>query len=149
MRSVPIPEKGFVGIGGGMWFWRRVVLGVAGAIAAADATQNPPWNTLNSFKIVKTAAQVGRYTITLPNPYRMFLGGLVTIMGGLTANYGANTTGLDAIFRANDIDASDVGGLGSNVDGTVELQFVQSTYADAEVPDNTIFRLGLCVAEGL
>jgi hypothetical protein len=94
-------------------------------------------------QLVKNAA-AGRYQIVLPERYKVFLGGYVTLIGPNTAAYNANNTaGLPWIFRADDIDAN-------NKDGTIELQFVNgSAYADADLPSGTIFIVEIIVAEGV
>ncbi len=124
--------------GGGDWYSHLVVTGAGGAVDVANS------DTINDSRmtVAKTAATVGRYTVTLPDKYRRFGGGFITIIGPNTANYGANTTGMDYVWRANDID-------GGNLDGTVELQFTQASYADAEIPDNTKFIVTLLAMRGI
>lgn len=141
MRSIAYPDKGFLGMPGGLWVWGRGGPTTAGALSTA--TPGGIW-AKSPMVITKVAATAGRYKLQLPNPYFTFLGGIVTLIGPLTAAYGANTTGLDAFLRAENIDAVN----GTVVDGSVLLQFSQSSYADAEVPDGTIFTVGLCLSEG-
>lgn len=141
MRKSPFPYKGVVGQRRGVLsFFATVIIGAAGAISSQDKSE-----ATGMAQIVKTAAQVGRYTITLPERYKTFLKGVVTIIGPNSAAYNgaANTSGLMVIFRADDIDAN-------NKDGTIELQFVQaSTYSDAELPNPTTFIVEIVVSEGV
>lgn len=116
----------------------KVTTGAAGAVASTDTVPQCRLTTLP----VKTAATVGRYTFTLPDKYRRLIDVNVLIVGPNTANYGANTTGLGWFLRADDVDAN-------NNDGTFELQFVQASYADAELPDNTVFIVTIWVARGV
>jgi hypothetical protein len=117
----------------------KVVTGTAGVITVASS------DTVAQCRMsfAKTATKTGRYTFTLPDKYRRFCGGNVTLIGPDDATWGANTTGLDYFFRDNDIDG------GAN-DGTIELQFIRTdSNADAELPDNVIFIVELRVARGL
>lgn len=138
MRKVPFPYKGVVANKGVMSFFASVTVGAAGAISSQDKSE-----FTGMAQIVKNAA-AGRYQIVLPERYRKFLGGNVTVIGPNTAAYNANNTaGLLYLWRANDID-------GNNKDGTVELQFVNgSAYADADLPNPTTFIVELIVAEGV
>jgi hypothetical protein len=114
----------------------QVVLGVSGAITVAST------DTVAQCRIgiIKTAAKTGRYTLTLPDRYRKFCGGFVTILGPTDVAIGANTTGLDYYFRNNNLAAAA---------GTIDLQFFQASYADAEVADNTTFIVTLFAARGI
>lgn len=132
------PIRGIAGWRGGEAFSCKVTTGAGGAIASTDTAAQCRMGTLP----VKTAATVGRYTIALPDKYRRLVDVNVLIIGPNAANYGANTTGLGWFLRANDVDAN-------NNDGTFELQFVQASYADAELPDNTIFIVTIWVARGI
>ena len=80
---------------GGEWFSALVVTTTSGTI---DAAASDPIEEAR-FTVTKTAAKTGRYTITLPDKYRKFCGGFVTILGPDDANIGANTKGLDAFFK--------------------------------------------------
>lgn len=124
-RAVAQPALGWAKRRGVISFGTAITIGAAGAITLQDKSE-----FTGMAQAVKTAAQVGRYTFQLPTTYRNFRGGNVTVVGPASANYGANTTGLQWFWRQVDI-ANDVG---SNKDGTIELQFVQTSYADAEVP---------------
>jgi hypothetical protein len=120
-------------------YMARVVTGTAGAITVASS------DTVAQCRMsfIKTAAKTGRYTFTLPDKYRRFCGGNVTLIGPDDATWGANTTGLDYFWRDNDID-------GGAADGTVELQFIRTdSNADAELPDNVIFLVEIRVARGI
>jgi len=137
-RKIPNPRKGTCGSRrGGQSFYTTLTIGASGAISTQDKSEDSGFA-----QVVKTAATTGRYTFTLPERYKKFLKGVVTVIGPNTANYGANTTGLGNFWRANDID-------GNNKDGTIELQFVQASYADAEVPSGVILLIELEVAEGI
>jgi hypothetical protein len=140
MRKSPFPYKGVVGKAraGVMSFFATVTVGASGAISSQDKSEDT-----GMAQLVKNAA-AGRYQLVLPERYKKFLKGVVTVIGPNTAAYNANNTvGLLYFFRANDID-------GNNKDGTIELQFVNgSAYADADVPSGTIFIVELVVAEGV
>lgn len=119
------PELGWAKRRGVVRFGASFTITAAGVILSQDKSEFTGMN-----QIVKTAAQVGRYTFQLPCLFKNLRGADVTIIGPDTANYGANTTGLSFFWRRNDIDFT----AGTNKDGTIEIQFVQSSYADAEVP---------------
>lgn len=104
-------------------FYHRVVLGAAGAIASQDAPAD------SGIVATKTATETGRYTLQMPSKYRRLLWAQGTIIGPDDAVLGANTTGYGSFVRDNDID-------GGAADGTVEIQFTQTSYADAEVANN-------------
>lgn len=120
-------------------FIAKVVTGAAGAITVASSDSVAQCR----MSFVKTAAKTGRYTFTLPDKYRSFRGGNVTLIGPDDAAWGANTTGLDYFWRDNDID-------GGALDGTIELQFIRTdSNADAELPDNVIFYAEIKAARGV
>src|SRR3990172_9720255 len=104
-------------------FFHRIVLGASGAIASQDA---PP---VSGIVATKTGSEVGRYTLQLPSKYRRLLDVHATILGTDDAALGAATTGSFSYVRDNDIDAG-------AADGTIELQFMQVSYADAEVTND-------------
>lgn len=131
---IAVPTLGYVGRKEMIEFNHKVVLGAAGAIAASgsDAAAD------SGVTVVKTAAKVGRYTITVANGRRFkgFRGGSVSIIGPTDVIYGANTTGYGYFWR-NDLMSSA---------GTIQLQFTQGgSNADAEVPDNFSFILDITV----
>jgi hypothetical protein len=135
------PEYGTHGVAyrGVETFRAKVVTGTAGAITVASS------DTVAQCRMsfVKTAATTGRYTFTLPDKYRRFAGGNVTLIGPNTAAWGGIATGFDYFWRANDID-------GNNNDGTIELQFVRGdTMVDTELPDNVIFIAMIEAARGI
>lgn len=134
------PELGYVKRRGVTRFGTSIIIGAAGAISSQDKSEVTGMN-----QVVKTPAQVGRYTFQLPCLFKNLRGGYVTIIGPDTANYGANTTGLDYFWRRNDIDFT----AGTNKDGTIELQFFQGTYADAEVPSGVIVLVELIAETGV
>lgn len=129
---ITVPSLGFAGKNEYVEFNHRVVLGASGAIASQD----PAIDTL--VVAVKTAAKVGRYTLTLcgGRRFKQFRGGGVAIVGLADAIYGANTTGF-AVHWRNDLLSSA---------GTVQVQFSRNTdNADAEVPDNFVLNITLLV----
>jgi hypothetical protein len=132
-RPVTQPELGWAKRKGVVRFGALVTITAAGAIASQDKSEFTGMN-----QAVKTGGQVGRYTFQLPALFRNLRGADVTILGPDSANYGANTTGLGWFWRRNDIDTGNINGT-SNKDGTIELQFIQSSYADAEVPSGVSF----------
>ncbi len=139
--STPNPEYGVHGTAnrGMESYIAKVVTGTAGVITVASS------DTVAQCRMsfVKTATKTGRYTFTLPDKYRRFAGGNVTLIGPDDAIWGASTTGLDYFWRDNDVD-------GGAADGTIELQFIRTdTNADAELPDNVIFIAEIRVARGL
>lgn len=126
---------GLVFVGG------KVFLGATGAISSS---------LMFGCTIVKTAAQTGRYTITLSRPTQKFMGGFVTIIGPDTAAL-TTTKGLINIFRDDDLGPNKAAPFvtGSANDGTIELQFVQTNAgnADTEVQDNLVFTVVLAVID--
>lgn len=122
LRPIGRPYEGNAGRMRLLTFNHRVVLGVAGVVASQD----PAGDTM--VVVSKVAATAGRYLVvpSAGRRFRQFRGGTVTVFGPTTAVYGANTTGLDYFWRSDQIST----GLG------VLLQFTQTSYADAEVPDN-------------
>ena len=133
IRPSASPEIGWAKRKGIVRFGALITIGAAGAISSQDKSEFTGMN-----QAVKTAATTGRYTFQLPCLFRNLRGADVTILGPDTANYGANTTGLAWFWRRNDIDTNNTNGA-SNKDGTIELQFIQSSYADAEVPSGVSF----------
>lgn len=138
-KRISNPIGGVIGRRGTTVLFHSITIGASGAITTQDTA------LASGIVAVKTAAKTGRYTLTLPSTYRNFLFGMAMIIGPDDVNYGANTTGLAAIFRDNDID----GNATSAKDGTIEVQFVQGTYADAEVPSGFIVKLRLDVEVGV
>ena len=140
-EAIPLPKKGTIAAIDEITYHARLVTTTAGAV---DTTNSwvPGGQT-----IVKTAATVGRYTLTLPKAYERLLNVIATPIGPATANYGANTTGLKFFIRDDDITRA-VNLSTSDNSGTVELQFVQASYADAEIPDGLGFMLTIFVASG-
>jgi len=141
MRPIPIPEKGVFNMPGVCWYWARGVTTTSGALSTA--TQPGLWAKQPAV-ISKVAATAGRYKVQLPSAHYVFLGALVTLFGPASAAYGANTTGFDWFLRAENVDAVN----GTVVDGSFLLQFTQTSYADAEVPDGTSFTVCIGVADG-
>lgn len=140
-RAIPYPDKGFLGMAGGLWAFGRAVTTTSGTLSTA--TQGGCWPK-SVITISKVPATAGRYKLLLPNPFMTFLGGFVTVIGVNTAVYGANTTGYDHFFRQENIDAVS----GTTVDGSILLQFTQTSYADAELPDGAVFTVGLALCDG-
>lgn len=141
MRTIPSPIKGFLNMPGGQFVFGRAVTTTGGTLSTA--TQKGQWGQ-SPLVITKVAATAGRYKILLPNPFMTFLFGHVMILGPADAVWGANTTGYDSFFRAQNIDSVD----GTTVDGSILLQFTQTSYADAELPDGASFRVMLAVSDG-
>lgn len=139
--ATPNPEYGVHGTAnrGMETFIAKVVLGAGGAITVASS------DTVAQCRMsfAKTATKTGRYTFTLPDKYRRFGGGKVTLIGQDDAIWGANTTGYKEHWRDNDIDG------GAN-DGTIELQFTRNTdNADAELPDNVTMIVEIKAGRGI
>lgn len=149
-RAIAVPFKGIVQpFAGGTWFACRAVTTTSGTLSTA--TQPGLW-ARSPLTIVKTAAQVGRYTLNMGNAYMQFMGGFVTLIGPDSATWGVKAKGINYFFRDLDVDAS--AGSASAGDGTVELQFTNpSTDAtnqiDSELPDGVIFTVCALVADGL
>jgi hypothetical protein len=142
-RQAALPELGWSKRKGVIRFGALVTIGGAGAISSQDKSEFTGMD-----QAVKTAATTGRYTFRLPSLFRNLRGADVTILGPDTANYGANTTGLQWFWRRNDIDTANVNGT-SNKDGTIELQFIQTSYADAEVPSGVSFLVEIDAETGV
>lgn len=125
LRPIARPYEGNAGRNRILTFNHRVVLGVGGAIASQDPASD------TNVVLSKVAATVGRYLVqpAAGRRFRQFRGGVVSTLGPTTAVYGAATTGLDYFWRADLLSSG----------GGVLLQFSQSSYADAEVPDNLTF----------
>lgn len=130
------PEFGAFGRRQLSHFCHKVTTSTSGTIASQDEPAD------SGVIATKTASKTGRYTIQLPDKYRKFCGGFASVRGPDDAVYGAKTKGSMAFFRANDIDSN-------NLDGTIEVQFVQFSDAtntiDAELPDSTVFFVHLWV----
>jgi hypothetical protein len=140
-RTIPYPDKGVLSMAGVNWAFGRAVTTTSGTLSTA--TQGGCWPK-SPLVISKVAATAGRYKILLPNPFMTFLWGGVLQIGPNTAVYGANTTGLDYFWRQENIDSVQ----GTTVDGSILLQFTQTSYADAELPDGTIFQVMLALCDG-
>ena len=125
IRPDPTPTLGWARRRSTMSFGTLFTITAAGAIASQDKSEFSGMG-----QVVKTATKTGRYTFSLPVNFKNLRGGMVTIIGPDDANYGANTTGLGYFWRDNDLDFNAT----SLKDGTIELQFYQTSYADAEVP---------------
>lgn len=139
LRPAAQPELGWAKRRGVVRFGTEFLIGASGAITSQDKSEFTGMS-----QVVKTAAQVGRYTFTLPCTFKTLRSMIVTLVGPNSANYGANTTGLLNFARANDIESST-----GNKDGTIELQFVQGTYADAEVPSGVLVYVEISVETGV
>lgn len=95
----------------------QVVLGSGGAISST---------TTDGFTIVKTAAKVGRYTITA-DAYNKLLAINVSVIGATDAAYTATKGLWMGLVRNNNVSTT----------GTVEIQLQDpATSADAEAIDN-------------
>jgi len=140
-RTTPFPDKGVLNMPGVCWAFGRAVTTTSGTLSTA--TQGGEWPK-SIITITKVAATTGRYKLLLPNPFRTFLWAGVAQIGPATAVYGANTTGFDWFLRAENIDAVQ----NAVVDGSVLLQFAQTSYADAELPDGTIFQVIMALSDG-
>jgi hypothetical protein len=111
----------------------KVTTGSGGAIASSD---------FRGGTIVKTASEVGRYTITVTGNAPKFLGLVGVTVIGPDDTAISNTAGGSGPTQARDNDI----GTGAQ-DGTVEVQFTRNdTSADAELPDNTVFTVWVLVA---
>jgi len=102
-----------------------VLLGSSGAIAANGAAKG----ALAGFTVVKTAAKTGRYTITFHRRYTRLLYGGCTVVGLDDAAYTA-TKGSFAVLRDDDV----------ATDGTIEVQLLNVSGADAEAVDATTLK---------
>jgi len=106
----------------------RFTTSTSGTISAT----NDAWGC----SVAKTSAKTGRYTVTLARNAVKLVGVVANIVA--TDDTALTTTkGLTPVLRDIDIDA------GSAVDGTFEVQFVQtnSGNADTEVQDAAIVYL--------
>ncbi len=141
--------KGAVNRRGVLHYYLHVTTGSAGAIVVATTDTA----AVSGFAIVKTAAKTGRYTLTANNAYRNVLDINVSVSGPADATYGSGAVGTIWCWRNNNMDngaASGTGGAASTRAGTIELQFRrQDTGADAELPDNTQFKVRIDVEEGV
>lgn len=138
---IPRPAAGVMAVIDEITFHARLVITTAGAV---DTTNSwlPAGQTL-----VKTAAAAGRYTITLPTAFERLLNVSVCPIGPDTAVYGANTTGYDAFVRRDNVTRT-ANLAASTQTGDYKLQFTQTSYADAEVPDGLSYMISTVVARG-
>lgn len=137
MRGIPSPELGVFNRDDVCRFYHKVTTSTSGTIASQDAV------VASGIQATKTATKTGRYTLTI-NSGETFSAVLfvnAVVIGPDDAAYGANTTGFKAFLRTNDIS-------GGNLDGTIEVQFVQTSYADAEVPDSAIILFEVVLQRG-
>lgn len=110
----------------------RVVLGSSGAISSQTVEGK------SGMVITKTAAETGRYTITLTGGKRAALlwVGATVIAADDTAMTSAS--GIVAAVRDDDIAS----------DGTFEIQFASNTnLADAEITNNLSFMITVLIAK--
>jgi hypothetical protein len=111
----------------------RVITGAGGAISSVSDA----WGCA----IAKTGGQTGRYTVTLARNAVKIAGVLATLVGPDSAAL-TTTKGVTICIRDNDVDPVAIV-PGSALDGTFEVQWVQSNAgnADTEVQDNAYFYL--------
>jgi len=140
-NMIPRPPAGVVGVVDEMTLYLRLVTTTSGTL---DTTNS--W-TPGGVTVVKTATKTGRYTVTLPTAFERLLTVNATIVGSTDAAIGANTKGLDFFIR-NDNVTRTANLAGSTQAGTVDLQFVQTSYADAELPDAAAAMVTIVVARG-
>jgi len=137
-KRVTQPDRGTVGRRGVTRFYHAITLTTSGTIGSQDSVQ------ISGISAVKTAAKTGRYTLTLPDAFKTFLGGFVTLIGVTDASFGAITTGNKWFFRNNNID-------GGTKAGTIDVQFATNdgtNITDAELPTNTVIKLELALEWG-
>jgi len=140
-NPIPRPAAGVMGVVDEITFHMRLVITTAGAV---DTTNS--WLP-GGVTLIKTAATAGRYTITLPTAFERLLQVDVCPIGPDTAVYGANTTGYDAFIRRDNVTRT-VNLAASTQTGDFKLQFTQTSYADAEVPDGLSYMITVKVARG-
>jgi hypothetical protein len=133
------PETGWAGTGtrGVDIYSALVVTTTSGTV---DTTNSDSLAACR-LSFVKTATKTGRYTFTFPDRYRKLVGCAVAVIGPTDAAIGANTKGLDWFLRNNNITTS--------TGGTIDVQFAQTSYADAELPDAASFIVTFWVARGI
>ena len=142
-QCIPLPQAGTVGAIDEMTFHMRLVTTTAGVLSTS-LTWVPCGVT-----VVKTGSKVGRYTVTLPTPFDRLLNVIVTGIGPTDATWGANTTGnSNPAFIRNDNVSRTVRVAGSTMAGTVDIQFPQTSGADAELPDGLSVMVTIIVARG-
>jgi len=137
MRSIPLPEIGVVNRSDVVRYYHKVTTTTEGTIGSQDAVVG------SGVVAVKTATEVGRYTLTLngAEAYSAVLFVDAKIIGADDTAYAA-AAGITPIIRDNDIS-------GGALDGTIEVQFVDSaTNADAEVADGAILLFELVLQRG-
>jgi len=140
-NPIPRPAAGVMGVVDEITFHMRLVTTTGGAV---DTTNS--WLP-GGVTLVKTAATSGRYTITLPTAFERLLNVDPCPIGPDTAAYGANTTGYDAFVRRDNVTRT-VNLSASSQTGDFKLQFTQTSYADAELPDGTSVMITVKVARG-
>ncbi len=137
MRSIPLPETGVVNRSDVIRYFHKVTTTTGGTIGSQTAVGG------SGVVAGKTATEGGRYTLTLNGgeTYGALLFARAAIIGADDAAYAA-AAGIGVIVRDNDID-------GGALDGTVEIQFIDSaTNADAEVADGAIILFEVVVQRG-
>jgi len=109
-----------------------VILGASGAISSQTGAKK------SGFVVAKTAAKVGRYTVTLVGGTRAEINNaLVTILGTTDAAF-TDASGIIAAVRNNNIASA----------GTIEIQMVRNTtLADTEVQDNLTLLITLFISK--
>ena len=140
-NTIPRPAAGVMGVIDEITFYARLVTTTSGTL---DTTNT--W-TPGGVSVVKTATKTGRYTFTLPTAFERLLLVATTTVGPTDAAIGANTKGLDAFIR-NDNVTRTVNLAASTQAGTFDLQFAQTSYADAELPDAAAVMVQITVARG-
>lgn len=109
----------------------RVVLGATGAISTTTPAQ------ADGFAIIKTAAEAGRYSVTLNDPYRAVVGVSCIIVGAADAAYTTANGLWNGLIRNKAVSTT----------RTFDIQFQRTdTGADAEIEDNLTFYIEITLA---
>ncbi len=113
-------------------FTGSVKTGATGAISTSDT----PF-----FTVTKVAATTGRYLVTLIDSR----GGAVTANKIVSMDATVETTAVSAAYTAAKAIDAVIRNNTISTTGTFQVQFIQTTNADAEVEDNATFHLDFSV----
>lgn len=104
----------------------NVTVGSSGAVSSSSA---------KGFSVALTASEAGRYTITLEDSYNAFLGCNVTVVQADDAAITASYAGV------RNVDVSSSG-------KTLDIQFVDEAFADADLASGDLFYIEIMVQNG-
>jgi hypothetical protein len=114
-----------------------IPLGASGALAASGT------GGVGIASVIKTVGKTGRYTITLQDAYKKFLGGIVTFVGSADAAP-ANGKAVGGYFRNQSVSTA--------AGGTIEVQMYHANgtaNVDAEADDSTTILVELRLGDSL